>query len=82
MKVEGCMKFEVEALRAVIKRKFKTFGAFGLAMGISYQRISKLVTNKADWSREEVYRAAELLGVLDDVETYFFTPKSQEDEIR
>ena len=71
------MKFEQTPLRKRIKEKYKTFGAFALAMGIPYQRMSKLVTDKADWKREEVYRAAELLDVLDRVNEYFFTVKSQ-----
>ena len=68
-------------LRKKIKEKFKTFGAFSLAMDIPYQRMSNLLTDKADWRREEVYKAAELLGILDSVNEYFFTVKSQKQEI-
>lgn len=70
------MEFEYDALRAKIKAMCKTYGRFAIIMGIPYQRISRLLTGKAEWRRDEMYRAAALLGILDEMTEYFFTLKS------
>lgn len=70
------MDFDYTGLRAVIKEKYNTFGAFALAMRVPYQRMSRLLTGKASWHIDEAYEAAVKLGILEDFGTYFFTLKS------
>lgn len=70
------MAFDYTALRQKIKKEYRTFGAFAAAMGIPYQRMSNMLTGKSDWRVSEVYDAANLLGIVDEIGKYFFTLKS------
>lgn len=76
MKERQYMNFNYNALRKKIKQEFKTFGAFAIAMGVPYQRMSRLLTGKAEWKRDEMYLAADLLNIMDELKEYFFTIES------
>lgn len=72
------MEFDYTELRKKIKGQYKTFGAFALAIGIPYQRLSKLVTGKSEWKAKEMFMAATLLDIVGEVDRYFFALKTHE----
>lgn len=57
-------------LRGAIREKFGTQEAFALAMGMHQSTLSSKLRNKTDWTRTEMERACNLLGVS---ATIFFT---------
>lgn len=69
------VKFDYGLLRDKIKDEYGTFGKFAATMGVSTQRISYLLTNKSRWTDELILKAARLLGIEDELNTYFFTVK-------
>lgn len=75
------MAFDYSLLRGKIKDKFKTYGNFALNLGIPYQRMTNLLSGKAKWNDELMYKAADLLGIVGSIEQYFFTEKSHKDEL-
>jgi len=69
------MEFNYGLLKQKIKDVFGTYGRFANALGVPYQRLSRLLNNKAEWTNELIFAAANLLGGLEDIKDYFFTPK-------
>lgn len=68
------MAYDYSKLRGKIREVFGTQEEFARAMGMSPVTLSKRLNNQVDWSREEMDRACELLGVpLEEVPLYFFT---------
>lgn len=60
-------------LRGRIREKFGTQSAFSIAMGMSESTLSGKLTGKTDWTRPEIEKACELLGIpLSEAYTYFF----------
>lgn len=68
--------FNFGALKYEIKEQFGTQGEFAKALGINDTRMSHLLSGKAKWDNEMIYKAAQLLGLEGDAWEYFFTPKS------
>lgn len=66
------MKEYFGLLRGEIKKQYGTFGRFAEMLGVSRQTMSGLLTGKADWSRELIVKSAELLGIQDEIQRYFF----------
>lgn len=69
------IEFDYALLRGKIKDEYKTFGKFASAMQISNSRMCFLLTNKSRWTDTLMWRAAKLLGIEDDLMTYFFKPR-------
>lgn len=70
------MNYDYSELLGKIKAKYKTQKAFALALQINPCALSKKLNNHVDFTRQEMERACELLGIpLTEVYTYFFTPK-------
>lgn len=70
------MKYDYSELLGKVKVKFKTQEAFAIAMQMSPCSLSKKLNNHVDFTRQEIDRACDLLGIpLTEVHTYFFTPK-------
>ena len=73
--------FDYSKLRGRIREKFKTESAFGKAMGLSHNSISKKLNGRIMFVQDEIDRAIVLLEIPDDeISTYFFTPKVQDAE--
>lgn len=50
-------------VRGAIRAKFGTQQAFAKAMGMHYSTLSSKLRGLTDWTREEIARACELLGL-------------------
>lgn len=73
--------FDYSKLRGRIREIFKTESAFGKAMGLSHNTISKKLNGHIMFVQNEIDRAIVLLEIPDDeISTYFFTPKVQDAE--
>lgn len=60
-------------LRGLIREKFYTQGAFAEAMGMHSITLSKKLTGQVDWTRQEIEKACDLLGVpTEQIHIYFF----------
>ena len=66
------MTFNYWPLRQEIKKKFEKNADFSSAMRMSESRLSLLLCGKANWSCEEIYRAAMVLGLSGRIEEFFF----------
>lgn len=63
-------------LRGKIRECFSTQADFAEAMGISECVLSQKLNNRSEWTRKEMVRACELLGIpIVEIPIYFFTPK-------
>lgn len=61
-------------LRGKICEVFGTIENFAKAMGKDPSTISAKLNNKSPWTREEIERACDLLGIpIEEVFLYFFT---------
>lgn len=61
------------ALRGKIREKFGTQEAFAVAMGMNPATLSAKLTGKTEWTRAEIEKACNLLGIaLEDAHLYFF----------
>lgn len=69
------MDFNYGLLKQRIKDTYGTYGRFAEALGVPYQRVSKMLNNKAEWNSPLIYSALDLLDGWDDVRGYFFTLK-------
>lgn len=69
------MEFNYGLLKQRIKDVYGTYGRFATALGVPYQRVSKLVNNKSEWNDTLMYESLNLLDGWDDIRGYFFTPK-------
>ena len=62
-------------LRGKIRAKFKRQGDFAKALGMDASSLSKKLNNRTQWTRPEIEKACELLGIpLADAHLYFFCP--------
>lgn len=63
-------------LRGKIKEKYGTQHCFALAMKMDKSTLSLKLSGKSEWSRGEIEKACELLGIcIEEVYEYFFTEK-------
>ena len=63
-------------LRGKIKEVFGTQEAFADALGMDCATLSGKLNNKADWKREEIEKACQLLSIpIQQLHEYFFTSK-------
>ena len=69
------MEFNYGLLKQRIKDEYKTYGKFAAAMGIPATRMSLMLNNKAKWTTDVAYTAAELLGIEDEISSFFFQKK-------
>lgn len=69
------MKFNHGALRYEIREQYGTFGNFAKALKVNANTMSKLLNGKQRWTDDLIYEASSLLNI-EDVRSYFFTPKS------
>lgn len=61
-------------LRGAIREKFRTQGNFARAMNMHSTTLSKKLSEQTEWTRQEIERACELLGIPgEELHTYFFT---------
>lgn len=61
-------------LRGLIREKYRTQGAFAEAMGMHPTTLSKKLAGLVDWTRQEIEKACELLGIpAEQIHAYFFT---------
>lgn len=68
--------FDYSKLLGKIKEIFNSQAAFARALGLSESALSQRLTNKVDFSQEEILSAVNLLGInRGHVAEYFFTPK-------
>lgn len=75
------MEFEYSKLRGRIRERFKTEGNFAAAMGIGRVSLSQKLNNEGDFTRNQMLKAAELLGIESkDIPEYFFTAEVQKHE--
>jgi hypothetical protein len=73
--------FDYSKLRGRIREKFKTESAFGTAIGLSHNSLSKKLNGKIMFVQNEIDKAIVLLEIPDaEISTYFFTEKVQETE--
>lgn len=71
--------FDYSKLRGRIREIFKTESAFGKAMGLSHNTISKKLNGYIMFVQNEIDKAIVLLEIPDDeISTYFFTTKVQD----
>ena len=60
-------------LRGRIREKFGTQGAFAEAMDMHHTTLSRKLAGLTDWTREEMDRAAQLLGIgADELYGFFY----------
>ena len=71
------MGYDYSELRGLIRAKFGTCAAFAEAMGMNPCTLSLKLNSHLDWTKQEMLRACELLGIsIDDAPRYFFCEKS------
>ncbi len=76
------MDFDYGKLRGRIREKYQTERNFAVAMGIGRVSLSQKLNNENDFTRNQMLKAAELLGLdSSDIPEYFFTPKVQKHEL-
>lgn len=60
-------------LRGAIREKFRTQGAFARAIGMHPTTLSQKLAGRVDWTREEIKKACQLLGIpAEQLYAYFF----------
>lgn len=69
------MEFNYGLLRERIKDEYKTLENFATAMDLGKARFSLMMNGKAQWNSQNIYKAAQLLGIEDQIGLFFFTPK-------
>lgn len=70
------MEFDFAALNRRIAEKFGTREAFAIGLGLSKEKLNKILGDQAPFTFSEIIKASELLGIPgDEIITYFFTPK-------
>lgn len=69
------MAYDYQALRGKIRGKFATQAEFAQALGMDPASLSLKLNNRRDWTRTEIERACDLLGIpLEEAGPYFFAP--------
>ena len=71
----GKVEFDYSTLKGKIAIVFGTLTNFSKAMKLSIQTISKKMNNLVPWNQDEIYLACQLLGIQNDIKSYFFTAK-------
>lgn len=72
----GYKMFNYSKLRGRIREKYDTQSNFAQKMGISTVSVSCKLGNKAQWTQEEILKAAQLLEISnEEIPTYFFTER-------
>ena len=75
------MEFDYAKLRGKIRERFDTERNFAAAMGIGRVAMSQKLNNESDFTRKQMLKAAELLGIKpEEFVAYFFTEKVQKHE--
>lgn len=73
------VEYDYSKLCGKIREKFGKQYNFASAMGMHPSTLSLKLNNHRDWTREEIVRACELLGIdLEDAGSYFFCLESCE----
>ena len=68
------MDFDYRKLKGRIKEKFDTQEKFADALGIGRTTISQRLSNKSEFSQEEIKRSCDLLKIPPElISEYFFT---------
>ena len=75
------MEFNYGLLKQRIKDTYGTYGRFASALGVPYQRVSRMLNNQAEWNDRLIFRSLELLDGWDEMRGYFFTPKVHKREL-
>lgn len=74
--------YDYSKLRGKIKEVFGTEQAFAKSLGICRVSLYKRLQNRLDFSREEMIRACDLLGIpYSEMSTYFFCKIVQKHEL-
>jgi transcriptional regulator with XRE-family HTH domain len=61
-------------LRGLIREKYTRQSNFAEAMGMNPTTLSKKLCGGVDWTRQEIEKACELLGIpAEQLHAYFFT---------
>jgi len=77
------MVFSYDKLRGRIRECFKTQEAFAKALGMSRTSLNLRLNNSAEFSQNEIIKAAKLLELNTvDIDRYFFTLEVQKTEQR
>ena len=75
------MAFDYRKLRGRIREKYGTEQNFAAAMGMGRVSLSVKLNNEGDFTRKQMLKAAELLGLdAAQIPEYFFTLEVQKDE--
>ena len=65
---------EYAKLRGAIREKFRTQGTFARAIAMHPTTLSKKLSGQVDWTRQEIEKSCQLLGIPgDQIHAYFFT---------
>ena len=76
------MAFDYSKLRGRIREKFGTEQNFARAMGMGRVSLSMKLNNEGDFTRKQMLRAAELLGLdAGEIPEYFFKVEVQKREL-
>ena len=76
------MAFDYSKLRGRIREKFGTEQNFARAMGMGRVSLSMKLNNEGDFTRKQMLRAAELLGLdAGEIPEYFFKAEVQKHEL-
>ena len=74
--------FDFSKLRGRIREKYGTEAAFGEALGLSHNSLSKKLNSKVSFVQDEIDQAITILEIPDDeISAYFFTEKDQDAEL-
>lgn len=74
------MKFDYSKLRGKIVEKYGTLKAFATAQGINVSHLVGVLNSGRSFKTETVWKIADALGVLGDIDSYFFTPAVRKTE--
>lgn len=68
--------YNYQKLRGRIRECFGTEGALANAMGVNRATLSQKLSNKKDFSQQDIMQMAQLLGInSSEIGEYFFTHK-------
>lgn len=70
------MEFDYRKLRGKIREVYNTQDDFAKDLGIGRVSLSKRLTNKIEFSQQEIKKSCEILNIdKEEISQYFFTPK-------
>ncbi len=69
------MAYNYDKLNGLIIEKYKTKGAFAMAMGLSERSLSLKLNNKVSFKQPEIDKAVELLSINPKNIVYYFFVK-------